>query len=79
MGENKEECFKRNIVYESACGLCNPEPLKDLRDDRQDPSIYVGESAPRSMSRTVWTGRRTRIWSSTGPTTMGGIANRSST
>ena len=49
-GEKKQDCRKRNIVYESKCVLCNPEggkyqkDGKDLEDKRDNPSIYVGES-----------------------------------
>jgi hypothetical protein len=49
-GDRKQDCRKRNIIYESKCVICNPEKEKfqkdgkDLEDKREDPSIYVGES-----------------------------------
>ena len=50
-GEKKQDCRKRNIVYESRCMVCNPEGEKakkvgkELEDKRETPSIYVGESS----------------------------------
>ena len=49
-GEKKQDCRKRNIIYESKCIDCNPEKEKyqkdgkELEDSRAFPSIYVGES-----------------------------------
>ena len=49
-GEKKQDCRKRNIIYESRCIECNPEKEsnqkdgKELEDSRAFPSIYVGES-----------------------------------
>jgi hypothetical protein len=49
-GEKKQDCRKRNIIYESKCLLCNPEQDKfqkdgkDLKDGGLFPSIYVGET-----------------------------------
>ena len=49
-GDRKQDCRKRNIVYESKCVICNPEGEmyqkdgKELEDKRENPSIYVGES-----------------------------------
>ena len=49
-GEKKQDCRKRNIIYESRCVDCNPEKEsnqkdgKELEDSRAFPSIYVGES-----------------------------------
>ena len=53
-GETKQNCFKRCVVYESICNICNKEDsTKDsdnkkkgwegLVDNREFPSIYVGE------------------------------------
>ena len=46
-GEKREDCKKRNILYESSCSLCNPE-----QEDKKKKSslnnakgVYVGESA----------------------------------
>ena len=61
-GDRKQDCRKRNIVYESKCVLCNPDVEKyqkdgkELEDKRETPSIYVGESG-RSLherSREHW-------------------------
>ena len=48
-GENLQDCTRRGIIYESVCTICNPEGEKkekigDLRETREFPSIYVGES-----------------------------------
>ena len=53
-GDVKQNCRKRNVIYESKCELCNPrgEDKKksfSLKDGRENPSIYVGETA-RSIS-----------------------------
>ena len=49
--EKKESCKTRNIVYESECTLCN-EPgsrkqsdKKSLKESKEQPNLYVGESA----------------------------------
>ena len=53
-GDKKEDCKKRNVVYESECGECNPEGSRKTSDKeglaerREVPSLYVGETA-RSM------------------------------
>ena len=47
-GEEKLNCRKRNLVYESKCNECNPEREKardSLEDKRDAASIYVGETA----------------------------------
>ena len=49
-GEIKQDCRRRNIIYESKCLLCNPvdekgkKDGKELEDKGPFPSIYVGES-----------------------------------
>ena len=51
MGERKEPCTTRNIVYESECGVCNPDDSRRVADKvglaekRDVASLYVGESA----------------------------------
>ena len=54
--EQKLDCRKRSVIYENICSICNPkegkkkkETWEDLADTRDEPSIYVGESA-RSLS-----------------------------
>ena len=50
--EQKQDCRRRNIIYEKVCITCNPEAgQKERRQDGQElqdggkyPSIYVGES-----------------------------------
>ena len=50
--EQKQDCRKRNIIYENICLTCNPEAGtkvekldgKELEDRKEFPSIYVGES-----------------------------------
>ena len=58
--EQKLDCRKRNLIYESLCELCNPREDKqkkvkdeDLEDRREDPSIYVGETSRSLAERTV--------------------------
>ena len=53
--DKKEQCMRRNIVYESECVPCNPAGSRkesdktSLADMREQPSLYVGESA-RSLN-----------------------------
>ena len=60
--ERKEPCTRRNIIYESECVQCNPSGTRkesdksSLEDKREQPSLYVGESA-RSISE-----RATEHW-----------------
>ena len=50
--EQKQDCRRRNIIYENICLTCNPEAGSkqtrqdghELADKGQFPSIYVGES-----------------------------------
>ena len=50
--EQKQDCRKRNIIYENICLICHPEAGskvekkdgKELEDTGEYPSIYVGES-----------------------------------
>ena len=50
--EHKQDCRRRNIIYENICLTCNPEAGskverldgKELEDVKDFPSIYVGES-----------------------------------
>ena len=53
--ERVEGCTTTNLVYESACVVCNgEEKIKNkegLEDKREEPSIYVGESARSIMER----------------------------
>ena len=47
-GNKTQDCMARNILYESMCNTCNPGGVTgqpNLRDDRLQPSIYVGESS----------------------------------
>jgi hypothetical protein len=46
--ESVQDCRATNILYESLCSTCNPggEPgTEGLADNRDKPSIYVGESS----------------------------------
>ena len=51
LGERKEPCTRRNIVYESECSTCNPPGTRKeadkegLAEKKGFPSLYVGESA----------------------------------
>jgi hypothetical protein len=53
--ERKEPCMRRNVVYESECGVCNPPGTRreadkrSLAESKGYPSLYVGESA-RSLA-----------------------------
>ena len=54
-GGRLNNCKKRGVLYESHCKVCNPEGLNKngvLSDNREMPSIYVGETA-RSISERV--------------------------
>ena len=55
--EKREQCSQENVLYESMCTLCNgKERSKDemsLKDERENPSIYVGESSRSLMERTA--------------------------
>ena len=48
--ERKEPCMRRNVVYESECGICNPPGSRKeadkttLAESKGYPSLYVGES-----------------------------------
>ena len=54
-GDRKINCTQRNLVYESKCMDCNQVEEKgrkkgsELEDTRDEPSIYVGETA-RSLA-----------------------------
>ena len=54
--EKLEQCTKSNVVYESRCVSCNgQEKGKDdinLKESRELPSIYVGETSRSLMERT---------------------------
>ena len=54
--EWKQPCTLKNILYESECTKCNPQGSRaksdkkgELEDQRDPPSIYVGESS-RSLA-----------------------------
>ena len=57
-GEVLENCKRRNVLYESECQDCNgPEDWKtrdqkSLQDNREQPSIYVGETNRSLFERT---------------------------
>ena len=60
--ESKQDCRKRNLVYESICELCNPtrdgmkkkkEKGEMLEDKRPATSIYVGESCRSIAERSL--------------------------
>ena len=58
--EQKVDCRKRNVVYESGCELCNPKQERmekkkgeQLEDKRDEPSIYVGETSRSLAERTT--------------------------
>ena len=50
-GDTKEPCMLRNVLYESECSKCNPPGSRKeadkhgLDEKREDPSLYVGETA----------------------------------
>ena len=50
--EQKLDCRKRSLIYENICEICNPDMEKkknqsweELRDRRETPSLYVGETS----------------------------------
>ena len=54
--EQRQNCKKRSILYESTCGLCNPETEKpsNLQKDNQKQKrkgIYIGESSRSLFER----------------------------
>ena len=60
--DKKEDCFRRNILYESRCGTCedkNEQPgeenggrkSKKGKTDLADPNIYVGETSRNLYER----------------------------
>ena len=58
--EKKEDCFRRNILYESRCGRCEdrradngPDRKKRRRgEDMEEQNIYVGETSRSLYERT---------------------------
>ena len=55
-GDKVENCFKRNVLYESRCNVCNPDGdtgLATLKDSRANPSIYVGETSRSLKERSL--------------------------
>ena len=53
-GERKQNCKKRNILYESSCTLCNPEDdakKESVKDLNKKSGVYVGESARSIFER----------------------------
>ena len=55
-GDKQEDCFRRNVLYESRCNLCNPggeTGLATLKESRANPSIYVGETSRSLKERSL--------------------------
>ena len=59
--DKKEDCFRRNILYESRCGVCEDRRemagdtnmgKKRKRMDLSEPNIYVGETSRSLYERT---------------------------
>ena len=52
-GEKREDCKRRNILYESSCTVCNPEiEGKKVKKKMNDVNgVYVGESARSIFER----------------------------
>ena len=58
--DRKEDCFRRNILYESRCGTCEDriaeeEPSKKRKKNKQsfdEQNIYVGETSRSLYERT---------------------------
>ena len=59
--DKKEDCFRRNILYESRCGRCEDKRGSSGEDqsrkrkrktDLEDPHVYVGESSRSLYERT---------------------------
>ena len=56
--DKKEDCFKRNILYESRCGtfedrnVINIKSKKRKNNDQGEKNIYVGESSRSLYERT---------------------------
>ena len=59
--DKKEDCFRRNILYESRCGVCEDRremaggtksSKKRKRTDLTEPNIYVGETSRSLYERT---------------------------
>ena len=59
VGEKKEPCMRRNVVYESECSVCNPPGTRKetdkegLSEKREEPSLYVGETERSVAERTA--------------------------
>ena len=54
--ERRQDCRKRNIMYESSCNICNKEETgkgkKELERLRSGRGVYVGESSRSLYERT---------------------------
>ena len=58
--EKKEDCFRRNILYESRCVACQEEQERELKStkkksrkiDSDEKGVYVGESSRSLYERT---------------------------
>ena len=64
-GEKKPQCMKRSTLYENICKLCNPGVTNknpELNPPKNQPSIYVGESAKSVQERGMehWRGFKER-------------------
>ena len=59
--KRKEDCFKRNILYESRCGVCedkvggggNKDKKRKFNEKLEDKNVYVGESSRSLYERTA--------------------------
>ena len=62
-GEDKPNCTRTGIVYESICYKCNPSALRkgELKNQESSaPSLYVGETSRSIQERAMehWNGAR---------------------
>ena len=47
-GDRLPDCTRRNKLYENICTVCNPDRMEKsdtIMDDRDTPSVYVGETS----------------------------------
>ena len=55
-GEDKQDCTRTSVVYESICSMCNPSSLAkgELREQESEaPSLYVGETSRSIQERAL--------------------------
>ena len=52
-GEKRENCRKRNILYETVCKICNPETKRVEKDVTIREGVYIGESSRSLHERSL--------------------------